>query len=174
VFVLIGVWHMPTWNAVIYGAYFGIVMSVSMLLEPVYKLVNKRLGIPKKGFISFFRMMRTWLMILPAQYFAFSTDTALSLRLIKGTFTGWSFKGFTELATGIMSGLEWAIAGAALVILLIVDIICEVSKKDICERLAKGCFLIRWLLLIILILIILVFGVYGEGFDGAAFMYTQF
>ena len=60
----------------------------------------------------------------------------------------------------------------ALVVLL-VDILRECGI-DVNGRLAKGFFLIRWVVLIALILAILIFGCYGEDFDGAAFLYTNF
>ena len=55
-----------------------------------------------------------------------------------------------------------------------VDIITE-CKNDFCDGLAKPkWFWIRWPALIALIVAIAVFGCYGEGFDSAAFVYTQF
>ena len=42
------------------------------------------------------------------------------------------------------------------------------------NALARGFFLIRLVVLIALIVAVLVFGCYGEGFDAAAFLYTQF
>ena len=45
---------------------------------------------------------------------------------------------------------------------------------DVNGNLAKGFFLIRWVVLIALILAVLVFGCYGADFDASAFLYTQF
>ena len=41
VFLLIGIWHILNMNAVIYGLYFGVIMALSMLLEPLWKWINK-------------------------------------------------------------------------------------------------------------------------------------
>ena len=54
-----------------------------------------------------------------------------------------------------------------------IDLICE-KKTDVCGGLARTHFFIRWPVLLLLILAIVVFGVYGSGYDGAAFLYTQF
>ena len=59
VFLLIGVWHAANWNAVIFGAYFGLVMGASMLLEPVWKTMRAALNLPKKGWITPLRLLRT-------------------------------------------------------------------------------------------------------------------
>ncbi|MBR5704527.1 MAG: hypothetical protein IKX21_00990, partial [Deltaproteobacteria bacterium] len=173
VFLLIGIWHTASWNAVIFGAYFGLVMGVSMLLEPAWKILRAILNLPKAGFMTPLRLLRTWALILVAQYFAFTVNTAQSFSLLGGTFFNWSFAGFAEKTAAVMEPLEWIIAGAGCLIVLIVDLLCE-HKIDVCEGLAKTNFLIRWPVLLLLIVAIVTFGVYGSGFDGAAFLYTQF
>ena len=35
---------MASWNAVVYGAYFGLAMAVSLLMEPVWKSMDVVLG----------------------------------------------------------------------------------------------------------------------------------
>ena len=173
VFLLIGVWHTANWNAVVYGAYFGVVMAASMLLEPLWKTLRTTLNLPKGGWMTSFRLFRTWLLILLAQYFAFTLNPEMGLSLLRGTFQAWDFSGFAIQTTAVMAPLEWMIAGAGCLIVLTVDIICE-KKFDLCGKLAKTPFYIRWPVLLLLILAIVTFGVYGAGYDGAAFLYTQF
>jgi len=173
VFLLIGIWHTANWNAVIFGAYFGIVMAASTLMEQVWKTMRTTLNLPKKGWMSPFRLVRTLLLVLLAQYFAFTPDPATGFSLLGGTFRNWNFTEFATLTTGVMEAREWIIAGAACLIVLVIDILCE-KKKDVCGALARTHFWYRWPILILLILAIVTFGVYGAGFDGAAFLYTQF
>ena len=173
VFLLIGVWHTANWNAVVFGAYFGVVMAVSMLLDPLWKTMRNTLSLPKKGWMVPLRLVRTWVLILLAQYFAFTLQPAQGLSLLTGTFINWSFAGFAEKMTAVMEPLEWIIAGAGCFVVLVVDLICE-RKPDLSDRLAKTHFFIRWPLLLALILAIVVFGIYGTGYDAAAFLYTQF
>lgn len=173
VFLLIGIWHTANWNAVIFGAYFGLVMAASMLLEPLWKQMRTTLKLSKNGWMAPFRLLRTWVLILLAQYFAFTMNPEQGFSLLGGTFRNWSFSGFAEKTTEVMASLEWLIAGARCVIVLVIDLLCE-KKIDVCGRLAKTHFFIRWPALLFLILAIVIFGVYGEGFDAAAFLYTQF
>ena len=170
VFLLIGVWHSANWNAVIYGAYFGLVMAASMLLEPVWKKIRRVL---KGGWITPFRLVRTWLLILLAQFFAFTSSPAQSFSLLRQSFTGWDFTGFAAKTSAIMPPLEWAIAGIGVLTVLVVDILCE-RKVDVCGALARSRIWVRWPLLLLLLLAILVFGIYGSGYDPQAFLYTQF
>ena len=173
VFLLIGIWHAANWNAVLFGAYFGIVMAASTLLEQFWKFLQKRLRLSKGGWMTPVRLVRTWILILTAQYFAFTPDPSAAFSLLGGTFRNWDFSGFAERMTGIMTAQEWIIAGAAGILVLAVDLLCE-RKKDVCGTLARTHFWIRWPVLLLLILAIATFGIYGAGYDPAAFLYTQF
>ena len=173
VFLLIGIWHTANWNAVIFGAWFGIVMAASMLLDPVWKTMRTTLNLPKGGWMTSLRLFRTWILILAAQYFAFTPGPAAGLSLMGGTFTNWTFSAFGEQVTAVMEPREWIIAGTGMLIVLVIDILCE-RKLDVCRKLAGTRFWIRWPVLLLLILAIVTFGVYGAGYDGAAFLYTQF
>ena len=173
VFLLIGIWHTANWNAVVFGAYFGTMMAVSMLLDPVWKTMRTALNLPKAGWMTPFRLVRTWILILIAQYFAFTPGPGTGFALMGGTFANWDFSTFAERINAVMEPREWIIAAAGCLIVLVIDLLCE-KKKDVCGGLARTHFWIRWPLLLLLILAIVTFGVYGQGYDGAAFLYTQF
>ena len=173
VFLLIGLWHAANRNAVTYGAYFGLVMASSMLLEPVWKTMRATLRLPQGGFMTPLRMVRTWGLILLAQYFAFTASPQQSLALLGQTLAPWSFEGCAAQLTAVMAPLEWLIAGAGCAAVLVVDGLCE-RKVDVCTRLARAPIALRWPVLLALILVIAVFGMYGTGYNGADFLYTQF
>ena len=174
IFFLIGVWHTANWNAVIYGAYFGVLLSLALLLEPLFKKARTLLHINAKAWWwKAVGLIRTWGLILLAQYFAFTSGPQQGWSLLTGTFCNWDFDKAGETLSALMGPLEWYIALIALAVILIVDLLCE-RGVDVNSRIAKGTLLIRWPVLLVLILAVLVFGCYGSGFDGAAFLYTQF
>lgn len=173
VFLLIGIWHGFSWNAVIYGAYFGILMAGSMMLDPFWKKLNQRWKLKERRWIAPVRLIRTWLLLFPAQFFAFTGSTAQSFLLIRQCFSDWSFQNAAAQLTEIMSYCEWSIAGVAFGIVLLVDILNE-RGVDVCTRIARGRIWVRWPILLGLILTILVFGIYGPSGDAGAFLYTQF
>ncbi len=174
IFFLIGVWHTANWNAAIFGAYFGILLSAALLMEPLFKKMRKLLHINVKAWYwKLFGLLRTWVLILLAQYFAFTSGPKQGFSLLAGTFRNWTFAGAGEALTAMLAPLEWYIAIASLVIVLVIDLLCELGV-DVNGKLAKGTFLIRWVVLLALILAILVFGCYGADFDAAAFLYTNF
>ena len=131
------------------------------------------LNLPAKGWMTGVRLLRTWALILVAQYFAFTLHPSQGLSLLGCTFQNWTFSGFAASMTGVMAPLEWLIAGTGCAAVLAVDWMCE-KKIDVCGRLAGTRFFIRWPVLLLLILVIAVFGIYGAGYDGTAFLYTQF
>lgn len=174
IFLLIGVWHTANWNALIFGAYFGLLMGASMLMEPLFKTLRRKLHVTEKTW--WWRLLgwgRTMALVLLAQYFAFTDGPQQAFRLLADTFTAWDLRRFAATMTGFMSWLEWGIAGGALLTVALVDALCE-ARVDVNARLTKGTLLIRWPVLLALILAILIFGCYGADFDGAAFLYTNF
>ena len=172
VFLLIGVWHGHFENSVIYGLYFGVIIALSMFLDPLWKRLNKALRLPR-CIMTPFRLIRTWALLIPPQYFACTATVDKAWFMLEKTFGDWSFGTFVSRCTHIMAPLEWIILGCALLLLLAVDIISE-KKNDFCDAVARGPVLLRWPLLMLLIMIVLVFGCYGTGYDAAAFLYTQF
>lgn len=173
VFLLIGLWHGASWNAVIYGGYFGVIMAISMLMEPAWKALRRSMDLPKNGWMRALRILRTLLIVWLAQYFAFTESAEVSISLLQRSFANWFMKDGGTLLTGLMSSTEWMILGIGTLIVLAVDVMCE-KKIDVCGRLAKGSVLIRWPLLLLLLLAVLVFGIYGAGYDSTAFLYAQF
>ncbi len=173
VFLLIGIWHSFSWNAVIYGAYFGLLMAISILLDPLWRKQNRRWKLNEKKWISPLRMVRTWILIIPAQFFAFTESTSKSLGVLKQCFVNWDFSNAFGQLTGIMPEWEWMIAWLAFLAVLLVDLFCEIGF-DPCKKLAKARIWVRWPVLLALLLTILVFGIYGPSGDSSAFLYTQF
>ena len=113
------------------------------------------------------------MLVLLAQYFAYTTTPQQAVKQIGLTFRNWSFSDAAVRLGRLLDPLEWYIALIALAIVLLVDLLLE-RGVDVNGRLAKSSFLLRWPVLILLIVAVLVFGCYGSGFDASAFLYTNF
>lgn len=174
IFFLIGLWHTANWNAVLYGVYFGVMLSAALLLEPLFKRLRTLLRIsPNARWWKGVGMVRTWGLIGLAQVFAFTAGPEAAATLLAGAFRNWRISDTVEALTALLPPLEWAIAVVALLIVLLVDLLCE-RGINVNGRLARCFFPLRWVVLIALILSVLIFGCYGAGYDAAAFLYTNF
>jgi len=174
IFFLIGIWHTANGNAVIFGLYFGLVLGIAILLEPAFKKLKKKLHVKEKSIPwKIFTLVRTWILILLPQYFAFTADPKTAFGLLGATFRNWDFQNAGKAFTAVTKDYIWYIAAAAFVIMLVVDLICE-KKPDLNAKLARGPFFVRWPILLLLILVILIYGCYGAGYDPTAFLYTHF
>lgn len=174
IFFLIGIWHTASGNAVIFGLYFGLVLGIEILLEPLFRKMKKKLHVNDKSVLwKIFTLFRTWILILIPQYFAFTKDPKTAFDLLGATFRNWNFENAGEAFTSVDKAITWYIAAAAFVIMLVVDLICE-KKPELNRSLARGPFFVRWPLLLLLILLILIYGCYGAGYDPTAFLYTHF
>ena len=177
IFLGIGIWHTAYINAVFYGLYFGIILGSAVLLEPIFSIIRKKLRFSGKTLIwNAFRYVRTWILIVIAQYFALAANPKQTLELLKISISNLSITSFINSCKQlweIQEPLEWAILGAAILLLLIVDLVKE-RGYQLNDNIARAPIYVRWPLVIALILIILIFGCYGEGFDSATFLYTQF
>lgn len=174
VFVLIGLWHTFRWNALLYGAWFGLLSMLAILLEPCFKALKKRLGITKKT--RWFRalgLLRTWLAVLFAQFFACTASPAEAFSLIGRVATGFGAPPLASLGFITFDAAECVVCGIALIMLFIVDLLCE-RRKDLLARVSGSRLYIRWTLLMLLMLAVLVFGKYGVGSDASAFVYAGF
>lgn len=177
VFVLIGLWHALGWNALIFGCWFGLLSMAAILLEPVFKAWKKAMRIDKKTrWFKAWGMVRTWVAVLIAQFFACTNtpeQAAALMSRIALNFETASIGQFEGLSFITFQPEEWVVAAVALGILLMVDILCE-WKPDLPQKLARANIFIRWPLVLGLLMIILVFGRYGHGYDAAAFLYAGF
>ena len=177
VFFLVGVWHGANWKYVAFGVWNGGVIMLSTLLEPVFQKMTGALRInPKNWLFVLFQMLRTFLIVAIGYVFDVAPDFAESMRTFRLMLTDQNLsKGMTEIATLGLSKEEYLLVGVCSLFLLLVSVIQE-RHPDTTMRamLDRKPFILRYLMLLVGMAIILVFGVYGPGYDAAAFVYMQF
>ncbi len=59
---LIGIWHGANWTYLLHGLYYGVIISTSILLEPLYKKVNDKIKM-KDSVKDIFRIARTFIIV---------------------------------------------------------------------------------------------------------------
>ena len=174
-FVLIGLWHDITWCYVLYGLWHGIVLGLSNILEPILKSANQVLRIRTDVF-SFrcLQRFRTWIIVSVGELFTLAGTLPVAHQMWKQILI--NFKGRAWILNVMNYGLDgkdWFVLLCAILVLASVSIKQEEGIK-IRETLEKQNLWFQWLMTAGVFFVTIVFGVYGPGYDAAAFIYGGF
>lgn len=168
-----GLWHGASWNYILWGLYFGLIIILSIIFEPLYNKLYTKID-RENIFLRIFRHIRTIILL------AFG-KVLFEMNSIDSTFAyfGQIFKTkeFFELDTLIDTvGLPSLIVSAcASIIVLVVDIIQEARPQtSFITKTKKLPLGIQWTMFIALTIMIIWFGWYGSGLPRFEFGYMQF
>lgn len=157
-----GLWHGARTTYVAWGLYYGLLISLSTLLTPLWE---KRIG--NSPVLRVLRVGRTFFLVLLG-YVLFRSD---SLRQV-GAF----FAALTRPATGTPLALDSAdliVAGVSLLLLGFADV-WRARERSLRDCIAAKPLPLRWLAWLTLLVVIVLFGVYGPGYDAASFLYFKY
>ena len=170
-FMLVGIWHGSNMKYVAYGLWNSVIISGSILLEPLYRRVLAKLHIKEDNALwKLFQIFRTFMLVSIGRIFSRADNLTVALKMIKSMFTDFNpqiFVDGTILELGLM-------LRAIIVLLFVIVILFAVSVLQergvkIRETLEKGPLILQLLLISLAICFILVFGAYGSDF-----VYQQF
>ena len=170
-----GLWHGRTVNYMLWGLYYGVIMSVSLLLEPKYAVWKEKLSIKDGKIWSLLCMVRTWGIVFLADVLIRSG----SLAQAGGIFTSL----VTRLHIGSLLSGEITSYGLGkydfllLLMVLLIWLVVSVSEErglDVRAVIAGKPMVVRWICYYGIVLLVLVTGIYGGSYDTAAFMYQSF
>ncbi len=172
IFFIVGVWHGAAWKYIAYGMYNGLIMAVSVLLEPVYKKFFEVTHIKKKSAPwQFWMIIRTFILVNIGWYFDMSPTVRSAIFMMKDSFNFASNKiSLLGIEKAGMSLKDLIIVAIACLVLLIISIFKERGVL-IREKIASFHLPIRWFIYYALIAWVILFG-YTNG--TSAFMYANF
>lgn len=177
VFLVVGIWHGANWKYVAFGVWNGGIIMISILLKPVFDWVLAKLKINAQSFAyGIFQMFRTFLVVLVGYVFDVAPNFAQAMNTFKLAFVDQSLSaGWSQISELGLDKFDYAIIIFAMIVVFVASVIQERhSSTTIREMLDKKPFLFRYLLLFAGVMLVLVFGIYGPGYDPAAFVYMQF
>lgn len=177
VFFLVGVWHGANWKYVAFGIWNGGIIMISILLKPLFEITISKLRIKEQSFgFGLFQMARTFVIVLVGYVFDVAPDFSSAMNTFKLFFADQSLSvGKSQILDLGLSTKDFLLIAVSMIVLLIVSIIQERHKETtVREMLDKKPFIIRYIVLLVGIIAILTFGIYGPGYDSAAFVYMQF
>lgn len=177
VFLVVGIWHGANWKYVAFGIWNGGIIMISILLKPVFDWVLAKLRINAQSFAyGIFQMFRTFLVVLVGYVFDVAPNFAEAMNTFKLAFVDQSFSvGWSQISELGLDKFDYAIIIFGLIVVFVASVIQERhSSTTIREMLDKKSFALRGFVIFAGVMLVLVFGIYGPGYDPAAFVYMQF
>ena len=177
VFLVVGIWHGANWKYVAFGIWNGGIIMISILLKPVFDWVLAKLRINAQSFAyGVFQMFRTFLVVLVGYVFDVAPNFAQAMNTFKLAFVDQNFSvGWSQISELGLDKFDYAIIIFAMIVVFAASVIQErYSSTTIREMLDKKSFALRGLVIFAGLMLVLVFGIYGPGYDPAAFVYMQF
>lgn len=177
VFLVVGIWHGANWKYVAFGIWNGGIIMISILLKPIFDWVLAKLRINAQSFAyGVFQMFRTFLVVLVGYVFDVAPNFAEAMNTFKLVFVDQSFSaGWSQISELGLDKFDYAIIIFAMIVVFAASVIQERhSSTTIREMLDRKSFALRGFVIFAGLMLVLVFGIYGPGYDPAAFVYMQF
>lgn len=177
VFLVVGIWHGADWKYVGFGLWNGLIIMVSILLQPVFDFILEKLHInPKSAWYSVFQMLRTFIIVLVGYVFDVAPGINESMNTFKLILTNQSFaQARAQISELGLGKKDFIVILVGIIVIFIVSVIQERHPSTtIREMLDKKPFILRFALIFIGIMAVIVYGIYGSGYNPADFVYMQF
>lgn len=170
-----GIWHGRTVSYMLWGVYYGVIMSVSLVLEPNYAVWKEKCRIKDGKIWTLFCMARTWLIVFIADVLIRSESLAQAGAIYASFVTRLSLRSLLskEITSYGLNKYDFMLLVVVLLIWLAVSVL-EERGEDARAFLAARPTVVRWLCYYGIVLILLITGIYGGSYDTAAFMYQSF
>jgi len=175
VWIATGLWHGTGIKYVLWGFYYCIIISSSLLLENKYKALKRKLHINDKAlWYKVFAVIRTCLLVLIANLILV-TDKSYDILIVLYKIASRNFMIGTKIS---FNSLGWITQDAivlcvSMALLLFISIQKERGKNVLAE-LDRIVLPVRWAIYYLMIFSVLYFGRYGIGYDTGNFLYTHF
>lgn len=175
VWLLTGLWHGRTMGYLLWGIYYGVIMSVSLLLENRYEKWRSRLHVGDGRGYHLFCMVRTWCIVFVADVLIRSADLKQAAGIFGAFFSRLNIMALLSksITSYGLNKYELILLFGVLLLWLVVSLI-EEDGKDVRRLLAGKTVLVRWACYYGIVLLLLITGIYGGNYDTAAFMYQSF
>lgn len=170
-----GIWHGRTVSYMLWGIYYGVIMSVSLVLEPSYAVWKEKLHIKDGRIWNFVCMARTWLIVFLADVLIRSRSITQAGAIYTSFLMRLNIKSLLskEITSYGINKYEFILLFVVLLIWLAVSVL-EERGEDVRAYLAAKPVVVRWVCYYGIVLLLLITGIYGGSYDTAVFMYQSF
>ena len=177
VFLVVGIWHGADWKYVGFGLWNGLIIMISILLQPVFEATLKKLHInPKAIWWGVFQMLRTFVIVLVGYVFDIAPGFGQAMRTFSLILTNQNAAAAKlQIGTLGLGKKDFIVIVIGIIVIFTVSVIQERHPDTtIRAMLDKKPFALRFILIFLGIMSVIVFGIYGSGYNPADFVYMQF
>lgn len=174
--LIMAIWHGASWKYVFQGFFHGFLIIAGIQFKPELERLTKLLKIDTSRFSwRLFQIIRTFSLVALARIIVRTSSLSAACRMIKSILTVhnpeiWFDGSLYQLG---VSRAEINLLVIALMVLFFVSLLRE-KGISVRNAILSQNLIFRWILYYVLIFSILIFGIYGPGYDAAAFIYQQF
>ncbi len=175
VWLLTGLWHGASWNYVLWGAYYGIIIILSIIFEPLNKKLHQITHIKETSIgWKIFQHIRTIFILAVGRIIFMAPSLSEAWQLFVKMWNVTDFR--IDNLLGTSPG--WITSACAVFFsffVLAIDIIQEVKPNtSFIDKMNKTPAWFRISCYILLTVVIVTFGFYGSGLPRFEFGYVQF
>lgn len=169
-----GIWHGASWNFIVWGLGNWAVLMISEELEPLYERFHGRFRFGETPAYKIFQMGRTFLLVCCLNIFDCYHSLGDTFRAFASMFTrgNWSVLWDGSLMALGLSGLDYIILGAGVVLMLTVSLLQR--SGSVRDKISARPYPLRFVIWYGLFILVLLMGAYGIGYDASQFIYNQF
>jgi D-alanyl-lipoteichoic acid acyltransferase DltB (MBOAT superfamily) len=176
VYLIIGIWHGSSPKYIVFGFWNGIIITASLLLEPVFEKLCSGLKIDRQGNVwRVFRICRTAVIIFIGRYLTRAASLSDALAMLKASVCRFDFSSLingTELSLG-MTKTDYIVVFFGVLAMLILEFLQE-RGMHVRDTLAKQRFFVQYLGILVPLAAVLILGVWIKGDISTGFIYMQF
>lgn len=183
-FITIGLWHGAEFKYIAYGLYNGTVIVLGLLCEPLLKSAVEKLhiNIDSKAW-KLFQIIRTFFIVVCGRVFPKAASFGVAISMFFSMFRlnhGVPF-GETIMSLGL-TNTDFLIILVCCIIWFVVSFVQEREMRakggngntGFRHMLERKPLPIRWIIILVGFALVLGLGIYGPGYDAAAFIYRGF
>lgn len=177
VFFAIGVWHGGSDKYIFFGLWNGVIIMMSILLEPLYKKMAKVLHINLDSSLWYIvRIIRTTIIVCIGRYFTRALSLSVAFEMLKNTVFKFQFSSLFSESSWLNLGLttyDYVVVIVSIIIVLVLGAI-EEKGIDVVKSLEKKNSLVQGTVILASILVLIIFGIYRGTNISSDFIYKQF
>ncbi len=170
-----GIWHGASWKYVLYGIYYYIILSLGVLLEPLFEKICSKLKISRVSKpYKVFQILRTCVLVMFGLTIFRADSISAAFKMFVSLFNISNSLGLlgTLYSKADLSAFDYVMVFAFTAIMFIISLKAY-KGKDLFEAFEKKPAF-RWLYITIGIALIVTTGVYGTAYTAQPFVYAQF